>query len=111
MIRRSYPCDCNGDATPGRETPRMTDGTLSVIEDVTGHRPPSCPWSAFSDPLVRDVLHAYRFFESGQLSIGIGDDPPARLVEGIALYHTSVQHLQADDIQRRREENKRKGGG
>lgn len=110
-MRASYACDCMGERHVGRESPRMTDGVLDVIENVTGARPPSCPWSAFRDPLVQDVVSAYRFFESGQLSITVGDDPPPRIVEGVAHYHAAVQHIQMDDMRRQREENRKKGGG
>jgi hypothetical protein len=33
-------------------------------------------------------MRAYQWFESGQLSQFWGDDPPAKLIEGVAYYHT-----------------------
>lgn len=109
MIRRSYGCDCNGDAVPGRCHPAATEGLLSTIDRITSGRPPSCPWSAFEDPLVQDVTRAYRFFESGQLDVYLGGDPPAKIVEGIAHYHAAIQRVQMDDLEKRRK--KLEGGG
>lgn len=46
-----------------------------------------CPWRAFKEPVVRDTLAAYRFFESGQLAEYWGHDPPSYAVEALIFYH------------------------
>lgn len=68
-----------------------------MIERVTGFRPAECPWRAFEDPIVSEVLDAYRWFESGQLAIQLGNDPPAILVEAIGVYHGALNRVWSHD--------------
>ena len=68
-----------------------------AVERLTGERPRMCPWRAFYEPLVIETMHAYRWFESGQLAIMLGADPPALLVEAIGIYHGALNHVWAQD--------------
>lgn len=88
-LRLSYGCDCGGDSDGGRIEARLTDGILNTVEQWTGVRPLACPWRAFFDPFVARVMHAYRFFESGQLSWA-HPTPSSRLVAGVEHYHGAV---------------------
>ncbi len=64
----------------------MTDGILSTIKDWTGaDYKGGCPWMAFHDPLVRDVLAAWPFFENGTLALYL-PDPPHRVMEGLRVF-------------------------
>jgi hypothetical protein len=69
------------------------------VERLTGTRATTCPWFAFSDPLVAATLHAYPFFESGQLDFVFGGSPPAVMVEAIECYHTALARVR--DVQDR----------
>jgi len=70
-----------------------------VIKAATGVEPSTCPWRALYDPLVIEVIQAYRWFESGQLALFIGEDPPAVLVEAIGIYHSAVRAVVSHDRQ------------
>ena len=85
---------------------------LETIESVAGDRPETCPWLAFSDPFVLEILEAYAFFESGQLSLYWGADPANLLVEGIRHYHGAVRRVTADHQEKQLKEMKeaRRGG-
>lgn len=61
----------------------------------------------FADPYVVEILRAYTFFESGQLTIAIGADPPRAIVEGLRHYHRIRQALFSLSLERK----KREGGG
>lgn len=103
-LRQSYGCDCAGPVA-GRINPRMTDGILSTAAEWTGLRPRTCPWRAFYKPFTQRVLHAYRFFESGQLA-WVEPDPSYKLVTGVAHYHTAmgrarIAQMEVDRINRR----------
>lgn len=82
---------------------------LGAIEDWTGDRPPTCPWRAFWDPLVRQVLHAYPWFLKQQLAI-VEPEPSNRLVEGIAHYHHALSAVEFKQIEQERKEAQAKAG-
>ena len=83
----------------------MTDGIFSTIEDWTGTRPISCPWSAFFDPFVKRVLFAYRFFVEGQVAWA-SPDPSARLVAGVACYDAAAKACESKRAEQQREESR-----
>jgi hypothetical protein len=66
-----------------------------MVESFTGTRAETCPWYAFTLPLVIDTISAYTFFESGQLAMAIGADPPNILVEAIECYHNALNRVRA----------------
>lgn len=45
------------------------------------------------------MLDAYRWFESGQLELFLGSDPPAVLVECIGIYHGALNRVWSHDRQ------------
>jgi len=71
-----------------------------------GQRPHGCPWAAFRDPDVVNVLRAYDFFGSGQCAEWWGEDPEWWLVEGVRVYHRALGRARADalKVQRQRDE-------
>jgi len=71
-------------------------GELGAVKRVMGLAPDTCPWNAFADPEVGEVLRGYDFSEPGQLAFYAGDDPSWRLVEGIQHYHRAVRIARAD---------------
>lgn len=81
------------------------EGSLAIVETMTGTRADTCPWWSFRDPLVADVLHCYAFFESGQLAFAAGRNPPAILVAAIECYHAAVGRAR-DYLRREREANR-----
>lgn len=64
-----------------------------------GQRPVTCPYWAFLDRTVREVLDAYGWFESGQVGLFAGDDPPNILVEAIGIYHRALNRIRAHDLE------------
>jgi len=86
---------------------------LDVIERVTGHAPPTCPWRAYSDPFVAEVMSHTWAVEHGNLGVTLGEDPPAVLVDGIRAYRMALLSTQAEDrrIARDEAEQKRRSRG
>lgn len=71
--------------------------------NVTKEAPcPTCPWKAYSDPIVLDVLNAAKWFESGQVQLRLGHDPPHYLLEGIDAYEGACGRAKADKWDRER---------
>jgi hypothetical protein len=68
-----------------------------------GHRPPTCPWRAYYDPLVREVMSLAWAIEGGNLPAVIGDDTPAILVEAIGVYRMAVMSTSAEERRLREE--------
>ncbi len=86
-----------------------TRAMAGEIEKLTGTRPISCPWRAFWDPLVREVLHVANLAEKvGSAAIEPGS--PAILFDALEVYHSARAAVRNhDDEQRRiREEQQRK---
>lgn len=55
------------------------------MERITGFAPPkTCPWKAFYDPLVADVLSLFWAIEDGNLAI-LGSDPDAAFVTALGV--------------------------
>ena len=74
----------------------------ALVEKVTGHPAESvpCPWSAFSDPDVAEVLAAHEFWPN--VEIWIGPDPEWWLVEGLRVYHRALEATRVDVIAMRK---------
>lgn len=112
-MRRAWRCDCDGVShTLGGEygTGRAETGIrrhLDVIQRVTGHDPRTCPWRAYSDPLVAEVMQYVWACDPPNLSAAIGADPPAILVDGIAHYRMALLATQGEDMKLRRERMER----
>lgn len=88
---------------------RLADVMLDQIERVTGHRPPTCPWRSFSDPLVGEVLSLYRAVggatENGAVpALALPHDPPHRVWQGLNAYASAVSLIRAEDARLAREQ-------
>ncbi len=116
LIRASYGCDCAGENWIGKRNARRTEHHVIDIERWTGDRPDGCPWRAFYDPVVQNVLIAYRFFESGQLAQYWGADPPRLYIDAIAHYHVVRRRvidkkMEQDRLERERKRKQEQSGG
>ena len=60
-----------------------------------------------------DVLRAYRFFETGQLSVMIGIDAPNKLVEAIEFFHSVLSrcHAKREELRAQEAANERRTHG
>lgn len=76
---------------------------LDVIRRVTGHKPHTCPWRAYSDPLVAEVMQHAWACDPPNLDASLGADPPAILVDAIGHYRMSLLATQGEDAKLRRE--------
>lgn len=67
-----------------------------TVSKVTGHPADElgCPWASFYDREVLAVVEAHGFWPN--LSIWLGDDPEAWLVEGVNVYHRALEASRAD---------------
>jgi hypothetical protein len=79
----------------------MSDRFLDEIERL-GYRPRTCPWRAFEDDAVTDILKADRWAKKGGLAQFVGADPPNWLVDGLDLYWRGVSMAEADRTKRER---------
>ena len=96
----------DGALMPTRDA--SVDRIKDLIRRITGSEPPTCPWRAFQDPLVVDVINACRWYESGQVAVRIGAEPPYNLVEGVETFIGALELVDAEREKRRDEERKSK---
>ena len=68
---------------------RRTTGELDLVEQVTGCRPKGCPWRAFWDEDVGQVIRVHPLYRKGQASLAIGPHSPAWLVDALRIYDTA----------------------
>lgn len=85
----------------------MVEAIRSVMTEMTGCEPVSCPWRAFTHPLVGEVLRAVQFAEHGNLAFAL-PNPSHRLVEALAVWNQVGNRIQAKTMERDREEAKKK---
>lgn len=113
-LRRAWRCDCDGRSHRASGTapagPVATvERHLDVIERLTGHRPPTCPWRAFFDPLVAAAIKLSNASDGGYVTAKLGLDPPEVLLEALESFRVSraagQRHVRAFL------ERKRKGPG
>lgn len=62
-----------------------------MSEAVKGEVTDRCPWRVFESPVVSDVLSAWEWFESGQVALRLGPNPPYYLIEGVEVYQSAIQ--------------------
>jgi hypothetical protein len=82
-----------------------TEPQRKHMQEMTEVAIPGCPWRSLSAPIVREVLHALRFFESGNLSLAL-PHPSHRLIEGIGWWkqiHNRVHSKQMENDRKQRE--------
>lgn len=96
----SYRCDCDGKVRRLRVLSRE-DGAEQVasnVEAITGQRYDGCPWRAYEDPFVGEVLRAYRHWKERSLHLVWGDDPPVALIRGLEVYDAALNAIRAHDM-------------
>lgn len=108
-----YGCDCDG--VTREPLDRGVEGDairshLVTIERVAGHRPPTCPWRAMSEPAVLEVLSVAWAVDGGNLAAVLGADPDAHLVQALGIYRRALTRTANDErrIQHEEAEAKRK---
>jgi len=76
------------------------------VRQSCGAEPPECPWNAWSDPEVKAVVNAWQWFDKGQLSALLGEDPPAWILDGVRTFAAALDAARADvqDQERRARE-------
>lgn len=84
------------------------DAALSSIEKVAGARPDTCPWRAYDDPVISDVLRAYKWLEAGELCMWLGEDPPNHIIEGLDHYKTVSNLIEYHEYERQKRERSKK---
>lgn len=107
-----YGCDCDGvrrdeqlDLGRAQDVAR---GVLTAVERVTGLRPPTCPWRAFYEPVVREVLAvSWATGDAHALGPVVGPDPDHKLMVALGVYTRAKVATTADEQRIRDEERER----
>lgn len=60
--------------------------------------------------MCSDVINAFRWFESGQVALRIGADPPYNLIQGLEVYQAALNEARSDRMDRERARNKSGAG-
>jgi len=98
MLRRSYGCNCSGDADlVVRECREQADAALEVIEDWTGIDCRGCPWMSLRDTFVERVFDAWQMFDKGQLDI-YRPDISHREMQGVLFLQTMIMRIDAHKV-------------
>lgn len=84
-------------------------GALAAVESVTGHRPETCPWRAYSDPEVVQVLRAHGLYEDHQF-FQASPDPPAWLAEAVYFYRAMLDRVRSAVRRKMKEDAERERG-
>jgi len=103
-----YGCDCDGIARSPVDAGREGDAVrhhLRTIEHTAGYRPPTCPWRAMSEPIVREVRAIAWAIDPANLHAALGPDPDAKLVQSIGVYRAARVGTEADETRLRNEES------
>jgi hypothetical protein len=101
-------CPCGGEVPSAlREAPEaghvIAETLLDDCEAATGERPSGCPWRAFADPYVAEVLRAHRWWKSGQLATRYPTGVPAPIAWGVEVYDVALNTVQVVDMRADRE--------
>lgn len=86
----------------------FVEGANGAIESITGVRPAGCPWRAFYDPLVGEVMQIATLAERGIAMAALGNDPPAILIDALALYERCRSQTSAHWLDQKRKEREQK---
>lgn len=108
-----YGCDCDGVRREGPLDRGEAEGAalravLSTVAKLTGYEPPTCPWRAMSEPIVREVLTVSWSVEAGNLGAILGPDPDSKLTDAIGVYRRSVEVTRAEEMRLEREDRERR---
>lgn len=104
--RAGWACPCSGAVEPKPD--RFIESVKVRLKTLTGYAPDTCPWTAFANPVVADIINAHRWYDTGQVNLFLGNDPPAHLVAGLELYVSALQSTRADRMDREAEERKKR---
>lgn len=52
--------------------------------------------------MCADVINSNRWFESGQVAMRLGGDPPYNIIEGIEVYQNAIGEARADRMEKER---------
>ena len=101
-------CPCSGERYDDEIRVTTGDGDIAEAildgcEEATGERPSGCPWRAFSDPYVAEVLRAYRWWKAGQLESRYPGGVPAPIASGVEVYDSALNSVQVVDMRADRE--------
>lgn len=86
---------------------------MRVCEHLTGDRPPTCPWAAFRDPAVADIVNMHRAAKTGDghhLASVLQLDPPQLVWEGIQHYHQVFSSIVGHDRELHFENQRKRSG-
>lgn len=84
-------------------------GLKDHIEAVVGTPPVTCPWRVFYYPLVSEVIDLATLAESHLAQHALGDDPPAILLDALAVYLRARAAVRSHDLEEaEKERNKGK---
>lgn len=112
-MRQAWRCDCDGashllgDAYSAGAPEAGVRRHLDVIDRVTGFKPPTCPWRAFSDPLVAETMDLALWIDPPNLAAVVGENTPAILVDALACYRRALVATQSEDRRLRYEKLER----
>jgi len=84
-----------------------------MVEAITGGSPPSCPWQAYEDPVICEILAAYGACATGMgvsTALLLPADPPHLIWQGVNFYrHVSAKVRDHDEELERKNGGKRRG--
>lgn len=80
------------------------------IEEITGHRPHSCPWRCFAEPIVGEVIRISTLAKEGLGTAALGDDPDAVLLDALPIYIAAKESTKAHDMEQDRKKREAKHG-
>lgn len=120
VLRAAWRCDCDGVShRSGGQAPAGPVATvnrhLDIIEEITGQRPPTCPWRAFYDPLVMHTMGLTIDADGGYAMATLGDDPAPLLVDALRIFRSAraagARHVRRILDARKKPPGGRPGGG
>lgn len=79
----------------------------AAIEMLVGHRPHTCPWRAYYEPLVQEVIALSDYVEKGNLGAVVGNDSPAILIDALTVYRSALNATLSEDRRLRAEKAER----
>lgn len=81
---------------------------VHVMQVIVGYEPPTCPWRAYYDPLVREVMEIWWAEESGNMAAVLGQDPVGVLVDALGVFKRAIEATIAEDRKIQEADVKRK---
>lgn len=109
-----WQCDCDGESHLKKDssgTPEAQQNRIALkhpIQVLLNIEVPTCPWRAFYDPLVKEVISVYWAKEGGNLGAVIGQDAPGILVDAIGVFVRALEMTKGEDRKIAEEERKRR---